>query len=74
MEASAPPPKTPLGAKNLSVQAQKATSKCTRCGRVGHWYQDGECRPEDIRLFKEAKVEAATVAGFKIVSKPGQGI
>lgn len=72
---SNPVPTLPSVPKNnpITIAAQKAISKCAKCGISGHWYNDGLCRPEDIKNMEMSKINTATINAFRISPKPNSG-
>ena len=51
----------------LNILAQKRTSRCSRCGQIGHWYKDNACRPEDIAAHEQRRAESGRVAALSLV-------
>lgn len=69
-----PEPSKPMSKHTpVSISAQKANSRCAKCGVFGHWYNDGLCRAEDIRAMTQAKIDSSTVNAFRIATKPKPG-
>ena len=51
----------------MNIAAQKATSKCSKCGIQGHWWQDRSYRQEDIDNYERQKAEMARVGALALV-------
>lgn len=41
-------PQFGLSPAAATIQMRKAKTRCVRCGAMGHWRDDGVCKPEDI--------------------------